>query len=76
LVALNKTQLSTDVLKQFDVALNALKAVPDPLSNALTTNPTQIEAAYKEVQILLTLIKTDVASATGVRITYQDTDGD
>lgn len=76
LVALNKAQLSTDVMKQFDVAINALKAVPDPLSTALVNNKTQIEAAYKEVQILLTLIKTDVASATGVRITYQDTDGD
>jgi predicted lipoprotein len=76
LVALNKSQLSSDVLKQFDVALNSLKAVPDPLSTALVNNKSQIEAAYKEVQILLTLIKTDVASATGVRITYQDTDGD
>jgi predicted lipoprotein len=74
--ALNKAQLSSDVLKQFDVALNSLKAVPDPLSTALVNNKTEIEAAYKEVQILLTLIKTDVASATGIRITYQDTDGD
>lgn len=76
LVALNKQQLSTDVLKQFDVAINSLKAVPDPLSTALVNNKTQLDAAYREIQILLTLIKTDVASATGVRITYQDTDGD
>lgn len=76
LVALNKQQLGTDVLKQFDVAINSLKAVPDPLSTALVNNKTQIDAAYREIQILLTLIKTDVASATGVRITYQDTDGD
>jgi predicted lipoprotein len=76
LVALNKQQLSTDVLKQFDVAINSLKAIPDPLSSALVNNKTQIDAAYREIQILLTLIKTDVASATGVRITYQDTDGD
>jgi predicted lipoprotein len=76
LVALNKQQLSTDVIKQFDVAINSLKAIPDPLSAALVNNKTQIDAAYREIQILLTLIKTDVASATGVRITYQDTDGD
>jgi predicted lipoprotein len=76
LVALNKQQLSTDVIKQFDVTLTSLKAIPDPLSSALVNNKTQIDAAYREVQILLTLIKTDVASATGVRITYQDTDGD
>lgn len=76
LVALNKQQLSTDILKQFDVTINSLKAIPDPLSTALVNNKTQIDAAYREIQILLTLIKTDVASATGVRITYQDTDGD
>jgi predicted lipoprotein len=76
LLALNKTQLNTDVLKQFDLAINGLKAIPDPLSTALVNNKTQIDAAYKEIQILLTLIKTDVASATGVRISYQDTDGD
>ncbi|WP_183560444.1 imelysin family protein [Mucilaginibacter sp. SP1R1] len=76
LVALNKQQLSTDVIKQFDVTINSLKTIPDPLSTALINNKAQIDAAYREVQILLTLIKTDVASATGVRITYQDTDGD
>ncbi|GAA4312179.1 imelysin family protein [Mucilaginibacter gynuensis] len=76
LVALNKKSLSDDVLKQFDIAIGKLNAIPDPLSTALVNNKTEIEAAYREIQILLTLIKTDVASATGVRITYQDTDGD
>ncbi|WP_316791331.1 imelysin family protein [Pedobacter frigoris] len=76
LVALNKKALSDDVLKQFDLAIAKLSAIPDPLSTALTGKSTEIEAAYREIQILLTLIKTDVASATGVRITYQDTDGD
>ena len=76
LVALGKKTLSDDVAKQFDIAIGKLSAVPDPLSTALTANKTAIDAAYPEIQILLTLIKTDVASATGVRITYQDTDGD
>lgn len=76
LVALNKKPLSDDVLKQFDLAIAKLNAIPDPLSTALANKKTEIEAAYREIQILLTLIKTDVASATGVRITYQDTDGD
>ena len=76
LVALNKKPLSDDVLKQFDSAIAKLNAVSDPFSTALVNQKTEIEAAYREIQILLTLIKTDVASATGVRITYQDTDGD
>ncbi|WP_214227914.1 imelysin family protein [Pedobacter sp. B4-66] len=76
LIALNKKTLSDDVLKQFDLAIGKLNVVPDPLSTSLVNKKAEIEAAYREIQILLTLIKTDVASATGVRITYQDTDGD
>ncbi|RFZ89968.1 hypothetical protein D0C36_23715 [Mucilaginibacter conchicola] len=76
LVALKQQKLSNDVMSQFDKAINSLKAIPDPYPTAMTNNKTQIDAAYREIQILLTLIKTDVASQTGVRITYQDTDGD
>jgi predicted lipoprotein len=76
LVALKQEELNADVLQQFDVALDKLKAIPDPLSSAFTSHKDLVDAAYKEIQTLLTLIKTDVASATGVRITYQDSDGD
>jgi len=76
LSALGKKALSDDVIRQFDVTIGKLNAIPDPLSAALVSNKTEIDAAYREVQILLTLLKTDVASSTGVRITYQDTDGD
>jgi predicted lipoprotein len=76
LIALKKDKLSSDVLTQFDKAINALKVVPDPYATSMSIHKTEIDAAYREIQILLTLIKTDVASATGVRITYQDTDGD
>jgi len=75
-VALKKADLNTEVLQQFDLTLNKLKAIPDPLSAALTSHKDVVDAAYREVQTLLTLIKTDVASATAVRITYQDSDGD
>jgi predicted lipoprotein len=76
LVSLKKDQLNTDVLKQFDITLARLKAIPEPMSAAFTNNKDLVDAAYKEIQLLLTLLKTDVASATGVRITYQDSDGD
>lgn len=76
LVLLKKDQLNNDVLAQFDIAINALKAIPDPMSNAFTSNPALIEEAYRQVQKLLTLLKTDVASATGVQINYMDNDGD
>lgn len=76
LLLLKKEQLNSAVLAQFDVALAALRAVPDPWSAAFTSNAALVEQAYKDVQVLLTLIKTDVASATAVQITYMDNDGD
>ncbi|MBV7530878.1 imelysin family protein [Chitinophaga sp. sic0106] len=73
---LGKQQLNSDVLAQFNLALNALNAIPDPMSAAFTNNAAVVETAYRETQKLLTLIKTDVASATAVQITYMDNDGD
>ncbi len=76
LVALKKADLNTDVLAQFDLAIAKLQAIPDPLSSSLTAQPALVDAAYKEIQKLLTLLKTDVASATAVQITFMDNDGD
>lgn len=76
LVALNKSTLNTDVLAQFDVAIAKLRLIPDPLSVSLVSQAPAVDAAYKEIQKLLTLLKTDVASATAVQITFMDNDGD
>jgi predicted lipoprotein len=77
LVLLNKSSLNTTVINRFDAAIAALQAIPEPMSASFTNgNKTFVEDAYTKVQLLLTAIKTDVASATSIRITYQDTDGD
>lgn len=76
IISLKQETLNTDVLAQFDVTIAKLQAIPDPLSNSLVTEATKVDAAYKEVQKLLTLIKTDVASATAVQINFMDNDGD
>jgi hypothetical protein len=76
LVKLDKASLNKEVLAQFDVAINALTAIPNPLSSAFTQQPTTVDNAYKEIQKLLTLLKTDVASAMAVQVTYLDNDGD
>jgi predicted lipoprotein len=76
LVALNKASLNNDVLTQFDMAIAKLQLIPDPLSVSLTNDAATVDAAYKEIQKLLTLLKTDVASATAVQITFTDNDGD
>ena len=76
LVSLNKATLDHDVQTQFDLAIAKLRAIPDPLSTSFTANAADVDAAYKEIQKLLTLLKTDVASATAVQITFMDNDGD
>jgi predicted lipoprotein len=76
LIALKKGTLNDEVLAQFDIALAKLVLIPDPLSASLVSQPALADAAYKEVQKLLTLLKTDVASATAVQITFTDNDGD
>ncbi|WP_291910089.1 imelysin family protein [Chitinophaga sp. CB10] len=76
LILLGKQQLNTDVIAQFNLVQNAINAIPDPMSDAFKNNAALVETAYRETQKLLTLIKTDVASATAVQITYMDNDGD
>ena len=76
LVSLNQATLNTDVTAQFDLVIAKLGAIPDPLAESFLSSADKVEAAYKEIQKLLTLLKTDVASATGVQITFMDNDGD
>ena len=76
LISLGKTSLNNDVLTQFDIAITKLQLISDPLSASLTSQSVAVDNAYKEIQKLLTLLKTDVASATAVQITFMDNDGD
>lgn len=72
----NNGQLSDAIKNQFTTAISKLQAVPNPLSSTVQNNPSVIDAAYIELQKLLVLLKTDMPSALGVLITYQDNDGD
>jgi uncharacterized protein len=76
LVSLKKESLNADVLAQFDVVTAKLDAIPDPLSASFVNDASRVEEAYKEIQKLLTLLKTDVSSALGVQISFMDNDGD
>ena len=76
LKALKKETLDTDVLVQFTSTTEKLALIPDPLSASLSNAPLLVGNAYKEIQKLQTLLKADVASATGVQITFNDNDGD
>ncbi|HEY1038345.1 MAG TPA: imelysin family protein [Bacteroidia bacterium] len=72
----NSGTLNDAIKAQFAVAKGKLALVPEPLSVQVSTNATTVDAAYLEIQRLLVLLKTDMPSAMGIVITYQDGDGD
>lgn len=68
--------LSTAISTQFTAAIAALDAVPDPLDQTVVNAPASANTAYTELQRLIVLTKTDMASNLGILITYNDNDGD
>lgn len=72
----NGQPLSDTILAQFDLAIAKTELISNPLSDAVTNNPSVVNAAYIEIQKAIVLIKTDMPSAMGILITYQDSDGD
>jgi predicted lipoprotein len=61
---------------QFDAALAAIKAVGEPLNQAVTDKRDAVKAASDKVKALEILFKVDLASALGVTITFVSGDGD
>lgn len=72
----NSGTLNNAVKNQFAVTKAKLALVNEPLSLSIVNNFTTVDAAYVEMVKLLVLLKTDVPSALGIVITYQDGDGD
>ncbi len=72
----NGGTLNQAIKDQIGAARTKLAAIPNPLSAQMTNNTAPVEAAYQELVKLLVLMKTDMTSALGVIITYQDGDGD
>jgi len=66
-----------DVIKaEFTTLLTKLQALPASLSGAIQNNSSTVNDAYTEVQKLVVLLKVDMSSALGVKISFQDDDGD
>jgi len=72
----NGTPLATAINNQFNTVIAKLQAIPDPLSDSVTNNTATVHAAYLDLQKLLVLLKSEMPSALGVLITYNDNDGD
>ncbi len=70
-------QLLSDLLDaQFQDAREKLVMIPGVLSNAVLAHTAEVDAAYSAIQLNVIYLKTDMPSALGVIITYQDNDGD
>ncbi len=68
--------LNDAIKNQFSIAKTKLALVSEPMSLTIVNNPATVDAAYIEIVKLLVLLKTDMPSALGIVITYQDGDGD
>jgi predicted lipoprotein len=68
--------LADAIVEQFARVISSLEGLPDPLSETLTTDKAAIDASYLEQQQMVPLLKREMVSAFGVRISYVDNDGD
>ncbi len=72
----NGQLLNTVITAQLSTVIAKLQAIASPLSGAIQSNSTAVADAYTEVQKLVVLLKVDMCSALGVKIAFQDDDGD
>lgn len=75
-VTSSNTQLTTEINNQFVAIESAIGQISDPLPASIESQKADVELVFAEMQKLVVLFKTDMASALGVIITYQDSDGD
>lgn len=68
--------LADKILDQINAAIKEVEEIPEPFEDTVANNSTPVTEAYDELQKLVIILKTDLPSALGVLITYQDNDGD
>ncbi|WP_294673342.1 imelysin family protein [uncultured Fluviicola sp.] len=74
--ALDKGTLSATIASRFDYMYSTPQSWTETLEQLMTSSPGTLEDFYAYQQGSVIYMKTDMASAFGVLITYQDTDGD
>jgi predicted lipoprotein len=75
-VQYNGAPLNDAITAQLNSVLTKFQSLPDPLSTGITNNSTDITAAFTEVRKLTVLLKADMTTAIGIKISFQDDDGD
>jgi predicted lipoprotein len=60
----------------FEASYAALDAIPEPLTEAVVTDPESVQAAIDVLAELQRLLQTDTINAMGLMLTFTDADGD
>lgn len=76
LYALEKTELVLHINTGFKGIIEDLNTLDSDLIVEIQNNPSRLDQLYVNMQSLVVHLKTDMTSAFGVLITYQDNDGD
>jgi predicted lipoprotein len=70
------SDLGSRITGQFQAALTAARAIPDPLRIAIVEQPQTVQATYEAVHQLLILLKVDMTNVLSVTVDFSDNDGD
>lgn len=76
LIHLERNELENTIDSSFDEMINKVQTFNSTFEEALDTNINGLNELYLLLQSHVVYIKTDMTSAFGVLITYQDNDGD
>lgn len=76
LIHLEREPLHTSINANFDGILAKINSFSETLEQEMTANPQGLDELYTLLQGQVISLKTDMTSAFGVLITYQDNDGD
>lgn len=76
LVRSRKSTIDDRIQQELQDAIDAVDAIPEPLSEALTQHTATVQTAWDKIKVVQTSFTADVAALLGVTLTFNDNDGD
>ncbi|MFT5860640.1 MAG: putative lipoprotein [Flavobacteriaceae bacterium] len=76
LLHLERTDLANDINSNFNSIISKIDSFQNSLEVEMGSNESELDELYNLIQQQVVNLKTDMTSAFGVLITYQDNDGD
>jgi predicted lipoprotein len=73
---IGRDDLGPALREAFDASYAALDQIPEPLTDAVLTDPASVQAAADALDEVQRLIGADVINAMGLALTFTDADGD